>query len=114
MSHFRKLTVNDTEYEYNIGKKFVSIRSKVLGSRVDVEKSVIGFFDGRDNIVTPKMVSNYILGKARLKPEDCFPTCKCEGVEKTLTVKPFDNEIYDKKILVFWCKDCVAANAEEI
>ncbi len=115
MSHFRKITVNDTLYEYNIGEKLVFIRSKTLKSKVTVEKSVIGFtYFGDVVVVTPKMISNYILGKPKLKLEDCFITCNCVGVEKTLTCIPFDNEIHRKEYLRVWCGDCLDRSAGDI
>ncbi len=114
MSHFRKITVNDTKYEYNIGKTSVFIRSKELKYAVNVEKSVIGFDYCGDVIVTPKMISNYILGNPKLKLEDCFPTCDCVGVEKSLSCIPFDADVYNKMYLVVWCEYCLDQNAGDI
>ena len=114
MSHFRKINVKGTDYEFNIGKKFVIIRSKELKYPVNVEKSVIGFDYCGDVVVTPKMISNYILGNHKLKLEDCFPTCDCVGVTKSLDAIPFDVDVCNKEHLVVWCKDCLDQNAADI
>ena len=52
------------------------------------------------------MVANYIQGKSKLKVEECFPTCDCEGVKKRLDFIPFETEIYAKNHLVVWCERC--------
>jgi len=120
MAHFRKLTFNDIDYEssygekyeYSIGKKWVSVRNKTTKFKDIVEKEIIGFAHGYGYVVTPQMIVNFMLGRPKLKIEECFPTCDCVGVKKRLDFMPH-NKIYENQSLVggtqslvFWCEDC--------
>ena len=112
MSHYRNITVDDKDYRFNIGKKFIDIRTG-KGKEI-VSKSEIGFANKyNEYIVTPKMIADYIRGHTR--PIDTyFETCSCKDVSKSLGVKPFDNEIKDKKLYVYWCENCYDRNLDDI
>ena len=112
MRHYRKLTLNNNEYQFNIGKRFVAIKS--TNGTEHVEKSVVGF-EYRNGIcvVTPKMICDHILG-TKGDIEKYLPSCSCENVEKDLRVLPFYNEIYNKINYMVICESCYDKNADEI
>ena len=113
MPHYRKLTLDYIDYQYNIGKKFVEIRP--FGSeKIIVSKVAIGFKPKRGAVVvTPKMIADYIKGD-RKDVSSYFPTCPCMGVSKSLGIKPYDYEIDNKSNYVYWCDQCYANNADDI
>ena len=114
MAHYRKMTVDGVEYQYNIGKKFVEIREELAPKQL-IEKSVIGFKSKHNElIVHPKMIADYIQGKKKQHVSKYFPTCRCKDVSKKLGVIPFDCEIYNKYNYVYWCARCFSNNAEDI
>lgn len=114
MAHYRNLTVNDVDYEYNIGKEFVVIRQRDVNGNNVIPKGDIGF-SWKDNfLITPGMIRDYIDKGHKGSLETYFPHCKCTGVAKTLTCLPFDAEIYGKIVLGVYCQDCLAANADDI
>lgn len=111
MAHYRTLTVDDKEYKYNIGKRFVAIRSDNLSK--DVLREDIGILYCDYIVTTPKMVADYIRG-VKGKMEDYFPSCSCENVSKHLSVNPFQSEIYNRKIYIVICDDCYTRLQEDI
>lgn len=103
MSHYRKMTVDDKEYRFNIGKKFVEIRDDVEKSKTLVPKVGIGIKSIYNEwIVKPKMIADYIRNG------------KVASVDKTLCVKPYESEIEGKHEYVYWCSNCYDANADNI
>ncbi len=110
MSKFRKMVIGDKTYQYLIGRCFVKIR---IGndSRV-VRKEQIGIEYDEKVVITPKMIRFYLEGKTP-KPQDCFNTCRCKG-GKRIGYKPFEAEIEEKLLMVYWCKDCFEASEQEI
>jgi len=114
MAHYRKMTVDGIEYQYNIGKKFVEIREELAPKQL-IEKSEIGFKSKHNElIVHPKMIADYIQGKKKQHVSKYFRTCKCVGVSKQLGVIPYDYEIDNKSNYVYWCSACYSANADDI
>jgi len=111
MSHYRNLKVGNVQYKFNIGKRFVAIKSDE--GTEHIEKSAIGFERYGDFIITPKMLRDYILGNKQTV-EHYFPTCSCEGVEKSLTINPFENEIHDRVLYRVLCEDCYVSLADDI
>ena len=115
MSHYRKMTVDDKDYRFNIGKKFVEIRDDVEKSKTLVPKTGIGIKSIYNEwIVKPKMIADYIRNGKVTSVENYFETCSCTGVDKTLGVKPYESEIEGKHEYVYWCEDCYDANADDI
>jgi len=114
MAQYRKLVIDGTTYHFTLSKKFVNIRSKILVSNVNVEKSVLGFEYNGEIVVTPKMIANYILGKPKLKLEECFSTCECKDVPKSLSAILYDAEISQKTQLVIWCEQCLDESSWDI
>lgn len=111
MAHYRKLVVADKEYQFNIGKKFVAIKSN--NETETVPKEMIGFPYNDNYIITPKMISDYLIGDKK-ELESYFNSCNCKNKPKHLGALPFDAEIYGKKILVVYCDDCFDRNADDI
>ena len=112
MAHYRKLTVSAVDYEYVIGKKSVQIRS---ASRNDViAKSDIGVSYGKEILITPGMIADYITTGRKGFLEKYFPHCSCTGVAKMLQALPFDAEIYGKIVLGVYCDECIRRNADDI
>lgn len=103
MGHYRNLTVDGEDYQFNIGKRFVGIKS--ANGTEYVPKEDIGFGNSFRIIVKPKMIADYIKG-IRGNVEEYFPSCSCEGVEKSLGCKPFEAEIDGKIHHVLWCDEC--------
>ena len=112
VAHYRKLTIGDLTFEYNIGKTFVVIKHESKTNDL-VEKSKIGFNCVGDIIITPKMVKDYLCGQ-RNNPAHYFPTCNHVGVDKTLRYKPYDAEIHNEYIPVYWCEYCFNQNGDEM
>lgn len=112
MAHYRKLDVDGKNYQFNIGDRFVLIKSD--SGTENVLKSEIGFTCNKHEIVvTPKMIRDHITD-TKGDVTKYFRTCGCKGVEKKLGYVPFDAEIYNKINYVVWCQDCYNANADDI
>lgn len=119
---YRKITVSGTEYKYVIGRTHLKIHG-----RQAVLKEVAGVELAKDWVVlTPGMIADYIQGKPKRTAEQEFPPCTIWHKEHDeeydpvihdhtkFGYAPFDLEIYDKHRMVNWCKDCYAANADDI
>ena len=110
MSFYRKLNINGIDYQYNIGKSFVKIKS-VNGSKdIPIVKIVP---EGGRRIVHPQMIKDYINGEK--KHISCYyRTCTCKNVDKYLRSLPFDFEIHNIKHYVYFCENCFEENARSI
>lgn len=111
MAHYRKLQIGQQTYHYNIGKMYVEIRS-TLGKQL-IPKGYIGFVNGNDVVVTPKMIRDYVTDKVG-SMERYFESCDCKDVDKHLTVNPFVVEIHNKVHYVVLCDRCYHAIADDI
>lgn len=127
---YRKMTVDGTVYEYVIGRTHLKIRGRQavrkeevglnLGRRVN--KSGKGYHDWI--VLTPKMIANFIQGKPQSSVVEAYPPCQHKEGEwdydkevnevTTFGFVPFELEIYHKKIIVNWCKNCYDENAMSI
>ncbi len=111
MAHYRKLEVGGINYQFNIGKRYVAIKGP--NGTEHVEKSVVGFEVHASAAVTPKMIADHIKG-CKKDVSEYFPSCGCEGVEKTLVVNPYESEIREKTYYNYWCKSCYESVADDI
>lgn len=102
MAHYRNINIDGKELQYNIGKKFVEIRSD--DGKELVEKKDIEFV--KDGPITQKMIVDYLHGELG-NPSKYFPTCRCLGVDKFLKPDPYHYEINDKVVWKYLCKNCI-------
>lgn len=120
MTHYRTMHVNDQQYQFNIGKRFVKIISfDGNGNRIskDISKEKIGYStrNSQNIIVTPKMVACFIInGMKKSTPEEYFPHCNCENVERFLCEDPYDSEIHHKINYKYICQKCYDLISMEI
>ena len=114
MAHYRNLTVNGVDYEYNIGKEFVVTRQRGVKGNIVTLKEDIGFSYGERILITPGMIADFITSGRKGPLEKYFPHCTCTGVAKMLQALPFDAEIYGKLVLGVYCDECIRRNADDI
>jgi len=123
MAHYSKLLLNDTEYEYHIGKHYVVIKG--IEGNGNIAKTDF-FHDHRGNdgdlvvneIVTPGMIADYINGtKIRSqKKKYATPTCGCRKPlsEKVWRCNPYDAEINQVYNYAMICDECYQRIMEDI
>jgi hypothetical protein len=122
---YRKINVNDVDYEYVIGKKFTKVKLNGKAFKI-FENEKIGnelFYGGCWGsghfykmgpgigifVVTPINVKNALLGID-------IPSFQCQhGTSTTgLTINPFDREIYGKTRYMIACPTCYENLAGEV
>lgn len=106
MAHYRKMTINDQTYQFNIGKSYVVIRTG--DDKQVVSKDEIGFTAQNGNvIVTPRMIRDHIVdqvGPAERYFEQCCE--QCPSSEKKLKADPFDIEVFERITYLLYCDSC--------
>lgn len=106
---YRKITVDDKQYEYVIGKKFLKVKGLGIFDVSLFGNKIISLKDTYR--VTPAIVARVIRG-------DLTPTvfhCDNHGVETTeLVYAPYDQEIYGKFHHMMNCPECVYQNEMDI
>lgn len=110
MAHYRKIDVNGKNYEFNIGKKYIEIRSDE-GKKL-IERETIDFI--KNGPITPRMIKDIILDKFVNNPARYFYSCNCKDVQKFLCVDPYKAEIEEKIEYIYVCNSCRNEIADEI
>lgn len=108
---YRKITVNDKQYEYVIGKTNTKIKGVGLFLNSQVGSEVVdcgGNFI--EYVVTLRIVATLIKG-SREKPTF---SCHHGTVTDKLMVNPYDEEIYGKTLYIAACGECYNTLAGEI
>jgi len=108
MSFYRKLIIDEMEYQYHVGENFVKIKG--LKGKNDIPFSEICL---ETPTIKPKMIRDYIKGEKN-HISNYFQNCNCKNVEKHVRILPYQNEIENKTIYVYYCAECIANNAADI
>lgn len=105
---YRKITVNEQEYQYSIGKS----HTKVKGFKVFENRMIGDPISGTsDYVVTPYNVANAIKGIYQPRVVD---KCSHGTVTHETTIDPFDAEIYGEQREMINCPKCVHERAMDI
>lgn len=110
---YRKITVDNQEYEYTVGKSNTKIKGIGIFKNEEIGDKVIHEYKGDTDkfVVSPYNVANAIKGIS--KPRIVL---KCNhGTETHETVlSPYDMEIYRKEVPMIKCKHCIEQSAGDI
>jgi len=110
---YRKITVNDKQYEYVIGKTHTKIKGKGLfkNSEVGVPlKRRVGDEVKESFVVTPAIVADLIAGKPIRPMHKCY-----HGTVTSKTmINPYDHEVYGERNTIGKCHLCHEALSDDI
>lgn len=110
---YRKITVDNKEYEYTVGKKYTKVKGLGIYKNSEIGDSVA--LDTKwvteKFIVAPYNVANAI--KGIYAPREIL---KCSHGTETheTTVSPYDSEICNENISMINCPKCVEQSAGDI
>ncbi len=115
---YRKITVDDKQYEYVIGKTHTKIKGLGLYPNIELGDTVKkpGFIGGPDKtFITPGMIADVIRGKKPRSIHETKSMQRCRHTSTPYTVaNPFDAEIYGKRVPMIACEECYEQAADDI
>lgn len=110
---YRKITVDNKEYEYTVGKSNTKVKGVGVFNNADIGDSVETGYKHRPfkYIVAPYNVANAIKGIH--KPREIY---KCShGTETHLTtLSPYAMEVHGENVEMIKCNKCVEQSAGDI
>lgn len=98
---YRKITVNDKEYEYTIGEVFTKVKDVGVFKNSEIGDPIVG---SHKFYMTPYNVKNAILG---IKHHRVVHRCQHGTLTHKTVLDPFEHEIYGEEHQMINCAKCV-------
>ena len=116
---YRKIIVNDKQYEYTIGREFVKIKGMGVFPHKEIgQPDPLAKASADKWVVTPGMIADKIAGKPprQYNANSGRKVWRCEhGVTTRSTVNnPYEEELFGNIVPMIDCNICVRNVADDI